>query len=330
MAVTIHDVARVADVSISTVSRALASPGVVAEPTLERVLDAAEQLGYRPNPRARSLITGRTSCLGLVLPDLENPFFASICKGVQAAARERGHTVFVADTDEDVKIEAAVIRDMRTQVDGLVLCSCRGSDAAIKKLIEGKPTIVQNRRIAGLPSMVFDDAATITDLVDHLVSLGHRRIGYAGGPRTSRSQRRRLKAFQGLEAERPGTRLISVGEFRPYVSGGHLAADAAREQDVTAVLAFNDVMALGIIDRLSEQGISVPGQMSVTGIDDVEMAGLARPRLTTVHLPRVEMGQLGVGWLLDMVLGTDTHPGSTRRIKGHLMTRGSTGQRAPR
>lgn len=322
--VTIHDVARVAEVSISTVSRALATPDVVAEATRVRVERAAEQLGYQPNPQARSLITGRTHCIGLVVPDLENPFFASICKGVQASARRRGYTVFVADTDEDVVTEAEIIRNMTTQVDGLLLCSVRGTDAAVRKLIVSKPVIILNRRIRGVPSVTFNDRVGIEALVEHLADLGHRHIVYAGGPSTSRSHRQRLQAFEAIGRSRAGLQLVPLGEFPPYMSGGALAADAARDSGATAVIAFNDLMALGIVDRFREQGIAVPDDISVAGVDNVAVSTLARPHLTTVNLPRGELARLGVDWLLDIVLGGATPPVSARRIAVELVTRDST------
>lgn len=301
MAVTIRDVAREAGVSISTVSRALAAPERVAEPTRSLVQATAARLGYRPNRNARGLITGRSGSIGLVVPDLENPFFGSVCKGVQARARAAGYSVFVADTDEDPTAEAEIIRGLVKQVDGVILCSPRTSDEEVRRLATETPLVLANRSLEGVPSIIFDNPGATRVVLRHLVALGHRRIAYAGGPARSWSNGERSDAFTRFGEEREGLELVDLGNFPPNFSGGVQAADLAVASAATAVVAFNDIMALGLIDRLRQRGLATPDDISVTGFDNVAVATFVRPNLTTVDLPRVRMGRMSLDALLGMV-----------------------------
>jgi DNA-binding LacI/PurR family transcriptional regulator len=326
MAVTIRDVAREAGVSISTVSRALAAPEQVAEATRIHVQATAVRMGYHPNSNARSLITGRSGSIGLVVPDLENPFFGSVCKGVQARARVAGYTVFVADTDEEPGLEADIVRSLIKQVDGVILCSPRTTDQDIRQLADETPLVLANRFIDGIPSIIFDNGGGLVVVMRHLVALGHRRIAYAGGPLKSWSNGERATSFGKFGQENPDVELIELGNFPPYFSGGVQAADLAVATGATAVVAFNDIMALGIIDRLQQRGLSVPDDMSVTGFDNVAVSTYVRPNLTTVDLPRVQMGRMSVDALLDSVLDrrSPTAP-ATQELAADLVIRQSSG-----
>src|SRR5581483_10890143 len=227
MAVTIRDVARHADVSIATVSRALSAPDLVAERTRARVIEVARQLGYEPNRAARSLITGRTGFIGAVVPDVANPFFLGVLKGVQAAARERGHHVLLADTSEDPVAEAELLSSISRQVDGLILLSSRlpvarlrefpgprtlrptglqAAGGALNGLQASGPqsnTVLFNRVLPGFPAVLLDSGDGIRQIVAQLAALGHRRCAYAGGPRESfaDAERRRglAKACYGTD-----------------------------------------------------------------------------------------------------------------------------------
>ncbi|HEX8510240.1 MAG TPA: LacI family DNA-binding transcriptional regulator [Propionibacteriaceae bacterium] len=325
MAVTIRDVASAAGVSISTVSRALSAPEQVAEETLLRVQHQARVLGYRPNRAARGLITGHSGNLGLVVPDLENPFFGSICKGVQERARSRGYAVFIADSDEDPRLEAEVVRSLTKQVDGLVLCSSRCTDTELEQLAADCRMVLVNRRSSGILSISFDNGDAVRSVLRHLVALGHRRIAYAAGPVTSWSNRERSGAFLEFDAETADVELVELGSFPPVFSGGVQAADLAIASGATAVLAFNDLVAVGVLDRLRQRGVQVPRDISVTGFDDVPMATLSTPSLTTVSFPRLQMGRACVDILLDSVLGrpADGHPVADMAVE--LVIRESTG-----
>lgn len=324
MAVTIRDVAKAAGVSISTVSRALAKPDQVAEATRLRVQEAARALGYRPSPAARGLITGRTGNIGLVVPDLENPYFSSICKGVQARARAAGYAVFIADSDEDAAVEAEIVRSLAKQVDGVILCSARGSDDAVRAVAAEHPVVLVNRTVDGVPSIACDNAGGVQGVMAHLLALGHRTIAYAAGPVSSWSNTVRAEAMRAVAAATPELRLLELGNFPASFSGGLQAGDIAIASGATAVVAFNDLVAVGLIDRLRQRGVGVPEAMSVAGFDNVPVSTLVWPNLTTVDCPRVQMGRASVDLLLDAVLGR-AGSAPAPELNAELIVRSSTG-----
>jgi LacI family transcriptional regulator len=325
MAVTIRDVAREAGVSISTVSRALASPDLVAEATRTHVRATAQRMGYSVNSNARSLITGRKHSFGLVVPDLENPFFGSVCKGVQARARAAGYAVFVADTDEDPTVETEVVRSLIKQVDGVILCSSRATDSEIRQLATETSLVLASRSLSGIPSITFDNVGGLRAVMSHLVALGHRTIAYAGGPLRSSSNGERVQAFHDFTSPGVTLELIELGNFPPYFSGGIHAGDLAIASGATAVLAYNDIMALGLIDRLRQRGLSAPFDMSVTGFDNVAVSTFVWPNLTTVDLPRVQMGRMSVDALLDILDGPSSSVSRTTELPTELVVRQSSG-----
>ncbi|APX32618.1 hypothetical protein BH708_07685 [Brachybacterium sp. P6-10-X1] len=294
---TVRDVAAAAQVSISTVSRALSKPELVAVGTREHVQRIARELGYRPAAAAQGP-TPRPGTIGLVVPDLENPFFGLMAKGVQARARADGLLVVVADIEEDAMIERTMLETLADGVDGLILCSPRGSDETIRSIAARVPTVLANRQVDDLPSVVFDEEHGMIAALRHLVALGHRRIAYAGGPLVSWTHRRRADAVRSFAEQTADVDLIDLGSFLPYLRGGHGAADQAIAGGVTAVIAFNDLLALGIIDRLIQRGVRVPTDMSVGGIDNVAASTYVRPHLTTVDASRVRMGRTAVDLLI--------------------------------
>lgn len=300
---TVRDVAAMAGVSISTVSRALSAPDLVNEVTRQRVINAARELDYRPNPAARGLRVGRTNNLGLLIPDLENPFFASVTKGVQSRARAAGYAVFVADSDEDPAQEIELIANLATQVDGIILASPRATDQDIIDAVAGKTVVMLNREVGDIPSITIDNADGIAQAVTHLRALGHRTIAYASGPVHSWSGEERRRGMAAVADEFPDLTVVELGNFRPYFSGGYPAADIAVASGATAVIAYNDLMALGIIDRLRQRGISVPDDISVIGFDDVPVASLVSPALTTVQIPLAGLGRRGVDLLVERLEG---------------------------
>ena len=326
MAATLRDVARLAGVSPSTVSRALTMPDLVNVATRARVQVAAEALGYEPNRAARGLITGRTGNIGLVVPDLANPFFPSVVKGVQARARAADLAVFLGDTDEDPAAEVALIRALSKQVDGLILCSPRATEAELVTFAQESHVVLVNRLVEGVPAVTFDNEGGMRQAVAHLVALGHRQVAWVGGPEASWSSAHR---FMGLSAAArdSGAELIEVGHFAPTYDGGMAAADQAVATGATAVVTYNDLVAIGLLARLHARGISVPGDLSVVGIDDIAMAGMSRPALTTVRLPTQRSGQIAVELLLALFddPDPDTAIGSRGTLPGELIVRDSTG-----
>jgi LacI family transcriptional regulator len=329
VAPTIRDVASAAGVSQATVSRALSMPELVRPGTRARVEAAARRLGYRPNRAAQGLITGRTGNLGLIVPDLSNPFFASVVKGVQAAARAADYSVFIADTDEEPDAEVDLLRALAKQVDGLILCSPRAPDDELAAIGSDSTVVLMNRRAGGRPSVTVDNADGMRQAVDHLAALGHRRIAYVAGPRTSWSNNQRERGMRQA-SDAGGTDLVHLGYFPPQFEGGVAAADLALASGATAVIAYNDVVALGLMSRLGARRVSVPDGLSVIGCDDIGMSAMSHPALTTVAVPKRSAGRATVGLLLSM-LGPDGEAASQNQASLHrelptqLIVRDTTG-----
>jgi DNA-binding LacI/PurR family transcriptional regulator len=324
MAATIKDVARAAGVSPSTVSRALSSPELVQPETRQRVQRAANDLGYQPNRAARGLITGRTGNIGLIVPDLTNPFFPGVVKGVQVRARESDYSVFLADTDEHPEVEAGLVRALGKQVDGIVLCSPRMSEAELRSVAGETPMVMLNRRVGRIPSVTIDNNDAIRQAVAHLAALGHRRVGYVAGPRTSWSNKERLRALRAT-AGAAGVELLEIATVAPQFAGGIAAADLVLAAGVSAVIAYNDLVALGLLNRFNARGIAVPADMSVVGFDDIVFAEMVSPTLTTLAQPKEQTGRAGVELLLQLFEDPDRAGTARRELTAQLMVRGSTG-----
>lgn len=322
--VTIKDVARAAGVSPSTVSRALTAPDVVQPETRARVQQAAASLGYQPNRAARGLITGRTGNLGLIVPDLTNPFFPEVVKGVQARARDSDFSVFLADTDEDPTAEAALVRALIKQVDGIVYCSPRTNEEELRTLAGETPMVLLNRRVGRIPSVTIDNTDAIRHAVAHLQALGHARVGFVAGPRNSWSNRERTRVLRAAIAA-AGLELVELGSVAPQFSGGVAAADLVLAAGVTAVIAYNDLVALGLLSRFAARGVAVPAEMSVIGFDDIVFAEMVSPALTTLAQPKERSGRAGVDLLLQLLEDPDRAGVQRRELTSQLMVRDSTG-----
>jgi LacI family transcriptional regulator len=325
VSVTARDVARVAGVSVSTVSRALAKPDEVAPHTRAKVLDTARGMGYRPNLAARGLVTGRTGIFGLIVPDLENPFFASVTKGVQSRARTAGYAVIIADSDEDPSQEEELARSLSKQVDGLVMCSPRAPMSLIAELALGCPLVLVNRQCGDIPTVKIDNLEGVRQAMVHLRALGHRTIAWVGGPSTSWSNTERLAALHAVTDLQPDTELVDLGSFQPYVSGGVAAADLVIASGATAVLAYNDLVAFGLLKRFRQRGVRVPEDISVVGVDNIPMSALTAPTLTSVGIPLVSCGRAGVDMLLSLVREPSRPPTHHHDLSFQLVVRDSTG-----
>lgn len=324
MKATIRQVADAVGVAPSTVSRALAGSGLVSPATRQRVEQVAAQLGYQPNRIARSLVTGRTGNLGLILPDLANPFFPGIVKGAQARAKAAGEAVFVADSDEDPTVEAGLIREFAKQVDGLLLCSPRSSEEVISELVSDSAVVLVNRRVGDLPAITVDNADGMRQAVAHLVALGHRRVGYVAGPAASWSGEQRLNGLRAA-SRAADVELVEIGNFPPRFESGVAAADLVIAAGLTAVVGYNDIVALGLLSRFRARGIDVPGRVSVVGCDDIDIAHMASPSLTTVALPKEQAGRDAVNLLLELMRHPSHGQPIHRVLTTQLIVRDSTG-----
>lgn len=289
---TVHDIAKLVGVSPSTVSRALgAAPERVAEETRIRIQDAAHRLGYGPNLAARQLVTGRWDSIGFLVPDIQNPYFAAILKGIQSEARRWGSSVYVADFDEDPSAEAEIALGLSKKVDALVLCSSRMGDDDIRHVEAEVPVVLVNRQLTGLPSVACDEARIMRLAVEHLYALGHRKIAYLRGPDSSWTNGRRRAALEVLQRERADLTIVEFGPLNPVFNSGMTAADLVLAAQASALVACNDLVAMGAMARLRQRGVDVPRDMSVIGVDDSASARMARPGLTSVHTPDVTLGR---------------------------------------
>ncbi len=322
MAVRLADVAAAAGLSGSTVSRALSDPDKVNPATRDRVLKIARELGYEPNQAARSLTGGRTDLIGLLVPDIANPFFPPIIKAVQARAGAKGRTVLIADIDERPGDEWQRARLLRGRSDGLLIASARSPQDRLAELVALQPVVFLNREVPGGTSVIIDSADGMDQAVDHLAALGHRTIAYLNGPRRSWSNAQRQKAIK-LACRRHSITMIEFGPFEPQIQSGVHAADLLLASEATGVIAYDDLIALGVIARLTERGVRTGQDISVIGVDDSPMSAMAYPTLTSVHVPGAEAGIAAVDALIALIDGAD--PGEVVRLETRLVIRSSTG-----
>jgi LacI family transcriptional regulator len=333
-AVTLRDVARVAGVHPATVSRALneETRALVNEETARRVLKAAETLGYQPNPIARGLKTNRSYTIGVLIPDLTNPLFPPILRGIEDRLETGGYTPLIANTDNDPERELLDSQTMRArQVDGIIAATARRDHRLHDALIEaGIALVLVNRRQNQLPvsSATADDRMGMRLSVEHLVSLGHTRIAHLGGPLDYSTGLDRHDSFHetmrtaGLE---PDPELVLVAEAFTEAEGARLCEQLmAGERDFTAVAAANDLLALGCYDVLAERGLRCPEDISVVGFNDMPFAARFQPPLTTIHIPHYEIGKAAGELMLERLQDAESPPREVR-LEPSLVVRGSTG-----
>lgn len=339
MATTIRQVAAAAGVSVATASRALSGSDAVVAATRERVLRVASDLDYIPSRLGRSLATGSTGNIGVILPDVTNPFYTSFLAELESAVGARDIGVLVGDSHETPELERRLIQRMTSQVDALVLASSRLSDEEVAAASARLPVVLANRMLGpataipdGLSQITIDVSPGFGEAVRHLHALGHRTITYVDGPPQSWSGGQK-RAVLRRECAILGMPLAVVPATRPDFDGGREALHRVPGStgDVgsgglnslpTAIVAFNDQMALGILSALRECGHDVPGGVSVVGCDDSLPRGMAWPALTTVDSSSRTLGALTASAILE--------PDATRRraVSTRLIVRDSTG--APR
>jgi LacI family transcriptional regulator len=306
------DVAREVGVSVMTVSRVVNKKGDVSEQTRQRVLNAIERLGYRPSAIARSLATRHTGTLGLVIPDVANPFFAEVARGVEHVAYAEGYNVFLCNTDEDPQRELDILESLEEKrVDGIVLCSSRLENEHLRAITESHGTVVLvNRRLqddgGATAAVLVDDVAGGRMATEHLLRRGHRKIGFLSGPSGSRSGRGRVEGYR--QALGKVGIPVNPGWIRPCAPVAGAGREAARtlldeHPEITALLCYNDLVAVGALKACDARGCAVPEDLAVVGFDDIPLAELVTPALTTCRIPRHELGVHAVRLLLAEVEG---------------------------
>jgi LacI family transcriptional regulator, repressor for deo operon, udp, cdd, tsx, nupC, and nupG len=319
---TIYDVAAAAGVAPSTVSRAFSRPGRVNSETAERIRAVAEQLGYRVNPVARALSTSRTSLIAVVVADIANPVFAAIIRGVQAGAAQAGYTVLLIDSEESETIEREALNRALPLVDGVVLGSSRLSDSGIRTVAKQRPLVVLNRAVSGVPSVVIDNRGGVRSALAHLAGLGHQRLTYAAGPEASWPDGVRWRALRELASDF-GVVVRRRGPFAPTMSGGMRAAEVLCRHPTSAVIAYNDQVAIGIMRGLARLGARIPANVSVVGFDNIVPAELVTPGLTTVEAPLYAQGKTAVSNLLAGIGGARPPTRRAVVLPARLVVRGS-------
>ena len=319
--VTIYDVAAAAGVAPSTVSRTFSRPGRVNAETAERVRAIAGDLGYRAHLLSGSAPSERTLIIALLVSDVTNPFYNEIIEGAEDAAAQAGYTMLLANTKASDRVEREVLERVLPTVEGVVLATTVMSDAAIRTIAKQRPVVVLNRTVSGVSSITSDTALGMRRAVQHLVELGHHRIAYVAGPEASWTDGIRWRSLReaAIELQLQSHRL---GPFSPDVAGGERAVDELVNHPSTAVVTYNDRMAIGLIRKLTVLGVAVPGDVSVIGFDNIFAAALVNPPLTTVAAPLHAMGTVAVRTLMAIIHGAQSHTGDP---DGHAHPAGRPG-----
>lgn len=328
---TIRDVAERAGVHPATASRALDPnlPGRITEATTQRVREAAEALGYRADPAARSLRTRRSGTVGVVIPDLTNPVLAPIVRSIEETLLEYGLACLVTDTDNREDRETALVAELEARrCEGLIIATAGRHSPAMSRLADtGTPAVLVTREPDGsrLPYVGADDAGGVTSAVEHLAGLGHRRIGHLAGPDHLSTTHIRVYAFREA-CVAAGIETASIAHGSGFTIEGGVESMRTLLDDtpgITAVVAGNDMMALGAYDVMAERGVRCPDDISVVGHNDMPFMSRVDPPLTTVAIPQSEIGVTAAHMLLELRAGRLPEP-PRRLIPTRLVVRGST------
>jgi LacI family transcriptional regulator len=312
---TILDVAARAGVHAATVSRTVNVPEKVAPETRSRVEAAIRELGFVPNRAARGLITGRTGNVAVIVPDITNPHFASLVRSVEWSARQSDLQVLLVDTGEHPDEEVRAVESLSREVDGFIIVSPRRLHRALGSL-GSTPAVFVNRPVREHASILLRTAPAVFDALRHLADLGHTRLAYLGGPGGSWAAGERRAAVRSTSRTN-GLEVVELAVAEPTFEAMAVVVPAIVASGVSAVLAFNDQMALGVVAGLGSRGLSVPRDLSVMGFDDVPMAAMVAPPLTTISLPTGAVGAVAVAML--------SQAPATKELFGELVVRRSTG-----
>ena len=313
--VTVADIARAAGVSMMTVSRVINHKGEVSAATRQRVQKIIDRLSYRPSGIARSLATRHSGTIGLVIPDVSNPFFADVARGAEHVACAEGYNIFLCNTEEDQQRELDVVHSLEEKrVDGVVLFSRLGPRQLFGVLKHQPAAVLINRQTSkknntpAIGTVRLDDVLGGQLVIRHLLDRGHQAIGFLAGPPTSHSGRARSKGYhQTLTEAGLSPNPLWKHHCAPTVEGGYAAAHdlLSAQPELTALFCFNDLVAVGALQACAELGRSVPLDLAIAGYDDIPLAALVTPPLTTCRTPRYELGAEAVHLLLNRIRGCD-------------------------
>lgn len=336
MPVTIKDIAKQAGVAHTTVSRALRGSPLIADKTSRRIRAIAAELGYHPSAAARSLRTHRSQVLGVIVSNIADPFFSEILQGIDDTAQQSGYSLFITASQHDPKREKAIVNTMREhRVDGVILCSTPFSTEQSQQLLTQEiPIVVVNNQAAEeyRYSIYHDDVDGSRQITRHLLELGHRRIAYLGNAQSGRTTQDRLTGFRQEMAAAGATILPG---FVHQAQGGSAEVGMSSVKHFlnlvvrpTALVCYNDLLAIGVLKGLSLAGLCVPNNFSVTGFDNIGFSGFTSPPLTTFDQPKRFIGAEAARLMLEL-LSEPAHErldGETnlRLLRGKLLVRQST------
>lgn len=314
MPVTIKDIAKVAGVSHTTVSRALKGNPAISIETTNRIRNIAQQMGYTPSAVAQSLLSQRTQTIGMVITTIADPFVVRVVEGVEAVAQAAGYSVFLATSHNNPNQENAVVETLhRRRVDAIIVTSSRVGSLYSSRLEQIKiPIVLINNQEEGeyLHSIRSNDIQGARLAVEYLLDLGHRRIGYLGCTNRPRSNQRRMSGYQaalqqaGIQLD---TGLIANVDAKTDIERGNIGFHLYSEKGATAIFCFNDLTAIGLMMEARKQGVAVPAHLSVIGFDNIEPALYAFPPLTTVAQPLLELGRQAMEMTLALLDGKLVH-----------------------
>ena len=322
---TIADVAARAGVSLATVSRVMNGNASVDQALADRVRAAAQELHYSASPLARSLVLGKTNTIAVVVPDLGNPTFHGVLRGLSRAAGRDGYHVLIADSAESIADERILAVETRRRCDGIVLCAPRMPEPDLQSLLrELKPVVLVNRDAAspGTPVVAADYRTALSELLDLLYGYGHRSLVYLAGSPQSASNARRLSAVRDFLDDHADA-AIQILPCGVSFADGCESAERVLASSATGVLAFNDLVAVGLISALRERGVNVPEQISVVGFDDIPFARYMSPGLTTASVPVTELGEHAWHRMWDLL--NQRAAGHSIFLRPRIETRGSAG-----
>ncbi|MEY4425372.1 MAG: hypothetical protein RJB56_999 [Actinomycetota bacterium] len=324
-AATIYDIAKLSGFNPSTVSRALTTPGRINAKTEAKIKAAAAELNYQVNPFARALPTGKTKMLALIIADITNPVFFNVVRGAEAKAAEMGYTLVIAESQESGANEAEALRRITPTVDGILLGTSRLRDEEIQELNKQKPVVLINRKVEGVTDVVPSNEKGIVEAVEHLAKLGHKHIAFLSGPRASWMNTDRWSRLMKNAVAR-GMTIVEIGPNEPTLEAGRLSLDRVRAAGVSAVFAYNDLMAIGLIREASANGFRIPEDLSVVGFDNIFGSDFTTPPVTTIELKLEKSGNEAVGALLRMIDDPEVTPGDIEKPnhEARLLVRGST------
>lgn len=333
MAITIKDIARKAGVSHTTVSRSLHGHPAIPEDTANRIKKIADELGYVPSAVARGLKNKRSGVLGVVMQRIIDPFYAEVLDGIEDELEARGYCILIASCQRDDKREKSIVRTMsERRVDGIIITSTAVGEAQRLKLSEfGVPAVViHNQAVKDTPNSVFhNDIEGSFQLTNHLIGLGHKKIGYIGNTEAERSSSDRLKGLQNAlcAADLPFREEWVVDDHKGLPQNGAFAAEHLLHlpEKPTAVVCFNDMMAMGAMQQFIQAGYRVPQDVSFTGFDDIEIAAYVNPPLTTFRQPCYHLGQVAARMIVSIVENEDQAIDCAPiKLTGKLIVRRST------